>query len=144
MQSGDSVSSEARLLPPAVRQRCRDAMEEDGTHSSRLQRSVASVLDAVHPGFEEELVEPQTGYSIDIALRSSCIAIEVDGPSHFLHTRGEHRPNGPTLLKRRLLEAVGWRLISVPFYEWDALNSLEAQRDYLQGALCDAGLHPMA
>jgi len=104
------------------------------TTESRLQRSVAAVLATVSPGFEEEVLEETTGYSLDLALRSSRVAIEVDGPSHFLRpsSRGDkHLPNGPTLLKRRLLKVAGWRLISVPFYEWGLLPGREEQRHYL-------------
>ena len=65
------------------------------------------------PASEEEHLEPRTGYSLDLALPSSRVAVEVDGPSDFLLPDGQgvRRPNGPTLLKRRLLMAPprgGW------------------------------------
>ena len=34
----------------------------------------------------------------------------------------------------------GWRLINVPFYEWDALGSREAQHGFLQRRLGEVGL----
>ena len=79
----------------------------------------------------------RTGYSLDLALPSSRIAIEVDGPSHFLlpDGRGVRRPNGPTLLKRRLLAAAGWRVISVPFYGWNGFATAKERQTYLQGAV---------
>ena len=36
--------------------------------------------------------------------------------AHFLYR--STRPTGSTRLKRRQLEAVGWRLVSVPYFEW--------------------------
>ena len=91
------------------------------------------------------------GYSVDFALVDERIAIEVDGPSHFLEPDGRGPPNGHTLLKRRLLRAAGWRLVSVPFYEWDELLARRPDDDddavgrrqcvYLEGALgvaCDS------
>ena len=81
-------------------------MQANAVAPSRLQRSVGHALAEVQPGFEEEAVEPQTGYSLDLALGPARVAIEVDGPSHYLrclHGRGEQLPNGATLLKRRLL-----------------------------------------
>ena len=87
---------------------------------------------------EEEHLEPRTGYSLDLALPSSRVAVEVDGPSHFLlpDGRGVRKPNGPTLLKRRLLTAAGWRVISVPFYEWDGFARARNERQtYLQKLL---------
>ena len=88
------------------------------------------------PALEEHL-EPRTGYSLDLALPSSRAAVEVDGPSHFLlpDGRGVRKPNGPTLLKRRLLTAAGWRVISVPFYEWDGFATAKERQTYLQGAV---------
>ena len=101
---------------------------------SRLQRSVADSLATVKPRFAEEYLEPRTGYSLDLALPSSRVAVEVDGPSHFLLTdgRGVRKPNGPTLLKRRLLAAAGWRVISVPFFAWDGLRSAGERQAYLE------------
>ena len=73
------------------------------------------------------------------------MAIEVDGPSHFLGADGRGPPNGHTLLKRRLLRAAGWRLVSVPFYEWNDLSARRPgdddaavgrrQREYLEGII---------
>ena len=39
-------------------------------------------------------------------------------PKHFIG----RAPNGATWLRRRLLEARGLRVISVPYYEWDNLT----------------------
>ncbi|EOD08235.1 hypothetical protein EMIHUDRAFT_359048 [Emiliania huxleyi CCMP1516] len=109
-------------------------MHDTRVRVSALQRSVSAALAAVRFGFEEEYVEPRTGYSLDLALPSSRIAIEVDGPFHFLlpDCRGVRKPNGPTLLKRRLLAAAGWRVISVPFFEWDGLHSASERQAYLE------------
>ena len=92
--------------------------------------------------------------SIDIANLESQIAIEVDGPAHFVadietvpakggetkkiqgrleyrfSMNGErHRANGPTALKKRLLEQKGWRAINIPFWEWYDLAGDEASED---------------
>ena len=87
-------------------------------------------------------MEATTGYLVDLARPSERVAVEVDGPSHFLlpDHRGVRTPNGSTLLKRRLLERAGWRVIAVPFFEWDELRGEEAQRAYLRSRLVDAGL----
>ncbi len=48
------------------------------------------------------------------------------------------RENGATLLKRRLLERVGWRVVSVRHWEWEAATragGAEGQRAYLEGLL---------
>ena len=61
------------------------------------------------------------GYSIDIVVNSAgvTVAIEVDGPSHFVG----RTPTGATLLKRRQLRSFGWSLLSLPYWDWDLWNA---------------------
>lgn len=47
-------------------------------------------------------------FAIDIVLPAHRIAIEVDGPIHY--TVNTLRPMGATLLKRRLLSRLGWKV----------------------------------
>lgn len=44
------------------------------------------------------------------------IAVEVDGPFHF--SVNTNSPLGQTMIRRRLLRAVGWTVISVPYHTW--------------------------
>ena len=132
-----AADAQQHLLSESERRLCCDAMQGTEVTISRLQRSVAAALAAVQHGVEEEHLEPRTGYSLDLALPSSRVAVEVDGPSHFLlpDGRGVRKSNGPTLLKRRLLAAAGWRVISVPFYEWDGFATANGQQTYLERAV---------
>ena len=121
---------EAQLLPPALRERCRDALravasgtaEMAAAPASRLQQSVGRALGrlGVSAAAEHALAE---GYSVDFALVDERVAIEVDGPSHFaLSGDGAgRRPVGKTVIKRRQLAALGWRLVSVTAADWDPL-----------------------
>jgi hypothetical protein len=64
-----------------------------------------------------------SGYSIDalVTLKDGKrVAVEVDGPSHFVGR--SQQPTGATLLKHRQLRYFGWRLESVPYWEWDSGN----------------------
>jgi len=68
---------------------------------------------------EEEHRCKVSGYSIDALVHlkgGEQIAAEVDGPSHFLGNT--QQPTGATLLKRRQLRYFGWRLETVPYWEW--------------------------
>jgi len=78
------------------------------------------------------------------AKQELLVAIEVDGPSHFAYatpvapSMGEETqmsgaadggtavfrrvPLGATAMKRRHLVRAGYTVVSVPFWEWDALN----------------------
>ena len=71
------------------------------------------------------------GLSIGAEERSAGVAIEVDGPGHFLRPGGRV-VSGSTLMKRRHLELLGYRLVSVPYYEWNALQGEEGEDEYLR------------
>ena len=95
-----------------------------------------------------------SGYSIDMLVHDSAVAmggersngggkwtVEYDGPSHFLASRA---PTGATLLKRRHLQLLGHALVSVNYWEWNALgrglsdesSQCEREREeYLRGKL---------
>eukprot|EP00808_Paulinella_micropora_P004254 g28656.t1 len=69
-----------------------------------------------------------SGLCQDICLNEHKLVIEVDGPTHFVTaTLASSRPiyNSITLCKQRLLRAMGWRVVSVPFFEWGALGPSE-------------------
>jgi RAP domain len=88
--------------------------------------------------------------SIDVANVEEKIAIEVDGPVHYVtcidDVRGNHdrangklhyrcgwtgerqEANGATTLKTRLLKALGWKVIHLPFWEWDVRTLLKGTR----------------
>lgn len=56
----------------------------------------------------------------------------MDGPAHFLRNTGH--PMGHTVMKRRILEHLGYSVVSVPHYEWDRIphwSSMELKR-YVQ------------
>eukprot|EP00977_Amphora_coffeiformis_P021310 scaffold9178_cov176-Amphora_coffeaeformis.AAC.6 len=145
--------------------------------TSKIQRDVSAAFNRI--GFEhvEEHVismeglaseynvnlnpKPVEVLSIDIADVSRRIAIEVDGPAHFLSSisdlgagakgfrklnkgkleyqfnwTGENeRINGPTALKERLLKSLGWKVIHLPFWEWYALDGEEAEDAYCRNLL---------
>lgn len=106
--------------------------------------------------------QPREVLSIDIANVQDRIAVEVDGPSHFFTTindadvtvsRGgtyalgnqveyqflwngdRQRINGPTALKERLLNSLGWKVIHLPFWEWHELENEKEQEDYCRKLL---------
>jgi hypothetical protein len=80
--------------------------------------------------------------SIDIANIEEKIAIEVDGPSHFMmcidsdsllqsaklnKIQNEYQANGATMLKRRLLTLMGWKVLNIPYWEWYKLEGNNTQ-----------------
>ncbi|KAL7481743.1 hypothetical protein ACHAW6_007413 [Cyclotella cf. meneghiniana] len=121
----------ANVLPPTLEKRCRDEMNERSVqHKSWLQKDVMLQLKAMGLEPNEEVLT-RSGYSIDaiIEMGDNKIGIEVDGPSHFIG----HNPNGSTTLKRRLVTAMdNIPLVSVPFWEWNELQSQEEKHQYLK------------
>jgi hypothetical protein len=70
--------------------------------------------------------------SIDLAIVDRRIAIEFDGPSHFSVDSLE--PLGHTRPRDRLLSVMGWRFVSIPFFDWDKLNRSEHMDAYVRAA----------
>ena len=118
---------------PELAQRCRDAFNSEEGVASRLQLDVVASLLALGLAPREE-VRTEQGYSLDAVVLHGGreVAIEVDGPSHFCG----RTPTGATALKRRQLRAVGWALLPVPYWEWNALDrNAAAKQEFLRDAL---------
>ncbi|GKY96336.1 hypothetical protein MPSEU_000593300 [Mayamaea pseudoterrestris] len=155
-----------------------DTILELKLSTSKIQRDVSEGLHRVgfqhvdefiitmHTLREEYRVNvPDSPYevlSIDMANVEKKIAIEVDGPAHYINEiefdsdveagfskpingkfeyqfrwRGDRQKmNGSSVLKEHLLELLGWKVIHIPFWEWYQLESNEAaENDYCRKIL---------
>jgi hypothetical protein len=129
LASGRSLDLPAELLA-----RAEEAWRGivDATTNSNFHRDVAHTLDRLG---ENHVVEGATDdglFRVDCLLADRRVAVEADGPSHYLADRA---PTGKTRLRRRLLEARGLRVVSVPYYEWDPLATYAAKDAHLGGRL---------
>jgi len=72
--------------------------------------------------------------SIDIAIEGAeeRVALEVDGPHHFLQNGSQ---DGSTQLRNRMLAAHGWRVVVVDYRLWDGLKTQSQREEYLRGRL---------
>jgi very-short-patch-repair endonuclease len=88
--------------------------------------------------FEHETAE---GFSLDLAQPESKLAIEVDGPSHYLRdvSSGENVVNGATRLKTRQLRSFGWTVAHISFLDWDHKSESE-RRQLVAAKLGELGL----
>jgi hypothetical protein len=69
--------------------------------------------------------------------RAERVVVEVDGRSRFSLVE-PYLPLGALRLRRRLLRARGWRLVSVPFYEWEQVaHDATEQEAYLRRCLTE-------
>ena len=87
---------------------------------------------------DEHLTE-DGAMSIDIALLDYKIAVECDGPSHF-EKNMEKSLTHKTILRNRGLERRGWRVLSIPYFEWQEATTNETHREYLEGKLASVGV----
>ena len=124
-------------LSPALAQRCRNAFCPEMGARSVLQQDVADTLCTLGLAMREEVRTP-LGYRLDAVVvhAGSVVAVEVDGPKSVVG----RTPTGATAIKRRQLRAAGWKVLPVPYWEWDTLRSMAAKRQYLQRALEGFGL----
>lgn len=154
------------------------SFDELNLSTSKMQKSVSNALTRIGFDHVEEHVitmaematehsinvapKPIEILSIDVANIPEKVAIEVDGPAHFICRvyKDPHRPggyakflngkleyqfswngdqqeiNGPTALKQRLLHDLGWKVIHLPFWEWYELGgNAEAEEGYCRSLL---------
>jgi len=121
-------------LPPALRNKCRQAFVSQSYRSSNLQDDVISVLSSIGLLPEEEVLT-SSGYRLDalVEVNGMKVGIEVDGPSHFIN----QVPTGSTLLKRRQVSTLDdIRIVSVPYWEWDEFGTDRVKKQmYLRSKL---------
>ena len=97
---------------------------------SNGQREVGESLRRLAIPHELECITADGLFSIDLAIVDRRIALEFDGPSHF--TRNTLEPLGHTRLRDRLLSAMGWHVVSIPFFEWGRLHQPEQRDAYVE------------
>jgi hypothetical protein len=116
----EECGHESANLPAAIRDTAHAAFARATSAPSTLQRIVGTDLRALERvvRVEEEVTLPH-GYGVDFMIEhadAGRVAIELDGPSHFL-AGGSRKPTGRTNLKRRQLRHYGVNLITLPY--WD-------------------------
>ena len=115
------------------------ADESTRLNDSSLQLGVCSAVSQLGVRYEAEVLTPQ-GYRLDLVLEAGGVTIgfEVEGPHHFIGR--SQQPKGKTLLKRRQLQAAGWRLMGLPYWEWDACENKRAAQCALLSARLDEAM----
>ncbi|KAG2497892.1 hypothetical protein HYH03_004158 [Edaphochlamys debaryana] len=85
-------------------------------------------------------VVPGLGRVTDAAVELAggrCVAVEVDGPSHFFaNCAGDATAvDGPTALRNRQLGRVFGEVLSMPWWQWAAMRDASAQQELLRRRL---------
>ena len=130
----------------------RARFKSEPTTSSASQRRVAAALTRLGYSPLEEAPLLDGLLTIDMRLErlgGGCpIAVEFDGPSHFLHPlapvpatgAASLTLNGATLLRNRLVASAGLALVCVPYSEWNEAERAGAAAEdaYLTRRLAEA------
>ena len=138
-----------------------------GTDESRLQRSVAAGLGRLQQALDsapagglrilsvdtEVVLEGVLGpadvvvqvrqEAADGSARQWRVAVEVDGPWHFLLNKPKEVDGTTALRNRQLwrtLRAEGGRLLCVPHWEWTALKGKVQEVAYLRAQVLEAAV----
>jgi hypothetical protein len=111
--------------------------------TSQLQLSVFAALQRLpdttwqQPLALEQPIADETAEVNIVAVTAGGrqLAIEVDGPSHFVQPGNQL--NGPTQDRNSELAALGYTVVSIPYWEWDCLRDEQQQVEYLHRKLAD-------
>lgn len=128
-------------LDPHARAEARANWASDGPNyrlraSSARHRAVADTLRALKAQHKvvatvsDEYGDLYVDMLVKLPGKSRLVALEFDGPSHFC-SNDPRRPLGHTRLKRRLLAARGFNVVSIPYLDWCALLSSKASISHL-------------
>ena len=118
-------------LLAAARQSWINGMSET---SSKLHDQVSACLARMGVPHANERWCERAERLIDIVIEGAeaRVALEVDGPTHFLQ---DGRQDGSTLLRNRMLAAHGWRVVVVDYRVWTGLQTPSQREEYLRRLL---------
>ena len=111
--------------------------------SSNFEAAVSKTLTGI--GFSHTLQVSPFQFSpgllsIDMACSDRMIAIECDGPSHYVSRLGNAKKlveNGSTKAKRRMLQQLGWNVINL---NWEEARDHQAREKWVRKKLAEAGV----
>ena len=111
-----------------------DGLELGSVKTSRLHAGISACLTRMGVAHANERWCERAERSIDIAIESAGapVAVEVDGPTHFLQ---DGRQDGRTALRNRLLAAHGWRVVVVDYRVWNEQQTEAQRQEYLRRLL---------
>ena len=151
--SGDVL--EEVTFPPWIMHEAREAWMRNIRHDvtvSNSHKAVASIIGELGIRCELECLSDCGCFSVDIVVPDDDIALEFDGPTHFINTSNGGKGGAPGQASRtstktpktELRDKFLWRryrtVLFVPFFEWDALQGSAARKVYVAAKLRAAGV----
>ena len=139
------------IFPPSSLEACKRTYTELSRSNllvqSKFHSDVARILKGLGVETDMEHVTEE-GFVIDLAIPKMRIAIEVNGPSHFV-TCVDLKGSGPkcfaqrrtldgaSRMKHALLSGLGWNVISISHFEWELLKGNHEHSLFVQSLLQD-------
>ena len=88
---------------------------------SPLHQDVLCALDQLGVAYKAEIKLPAPSFlPIDIRILRDLTLVEVQGPTHYLWS--SELPTGATLYKAVLLQKLGFRLVEIPYFQWNRIS----------------------
>lgn len=105
--------------------------EEEGgkEDTTLLQNDVKIILKVAKIPFETEKLIKNL-YRVDFLIDPNII-IEVNGPIHFGFRSEDQSLNGKTLLKTKILEKKGFKVVNISYGEWYGLRGVNKKIEFL-------------
>ncbi|KAJ1453266.1 hypothetical protein M885DRAFT_524656 [Pelagophyceae sp. CCMP2097] len=111
------------------------AYQRHGRQSGHMQQQVSAALERIGWKHEYEHTTPE-GLSLDMAQPESKLAVEFDGPAHYLYRVDAHSSarfyDGKSFAKNLALRRHGWRVVRVAYFKWRKLRTDAQRDDYLR------------
>ena len=98
---------------------------------SNLQIEIFNRIQQLYPEYvvEKEYLLLNKLHSCDIYIHNINLVIEIDGPTHYDENNIK---NVRTRLRDNIYTRNSIKFVSIPYYEWNKLSSLEEQENYLK------------
>jgi hypothetical protein len=95
------------------------------TTVTKFEQDVLDHLSHLPLKYAKNTTEPETGLEVDMLVtqyKSSPvkIAVEVNGVYHY--SRNAEDPLGKDVIKKRVLEQRGYKVMVIPYFEWYILE----------------------
>ena len=151
---GDRFKPSAALLEQSRDAWSKQLARSSSSSRSSLEKEVAACLDRLGIAYDVEVLTENGMHRVDMLVRGSTddgdgggggggeklLAIECDGPMHFMRTSGgTYRIDGSTHARNRALRKLGFDVLCISLHKWDGMKKDE--RDgYLSRELRERGI----
>jgi hypothetical protein len=138
------VAYPAWLMAEAREAWMRNVLDDNTTSSG--QRELARVFGELGVKHQEERVTDDGYFSMDIYLPKHDVAVEFDGPTHYMDSSSTSRDasrtkTAKTELRDFFLAKQCAKVVTVPWFEWRRLGTPEKKRLYVKAKLAkEAGV----